>query len=85
MCFIKQPKIINVYHNEYSQEFHYYPFSIRYLLSIEVCILNKRENLKLGAFIMIAGINESKTLKKHVLCEWKCRLDGKTVVTFGAP
>ena len=25
---------------------------------------------------MIAGINESKTLRKHISCECKCKLDG---------
>ena len=25
---------------------------------------------------MITGINESKTLTKHVLCEFKCKFDG---------
>ena len=24
---------------------------------------------------MITGINESKTLSKHLSCEWKCRFD----------
>ena len=26
---------------------------------------------------MIAGINESKTLKRHISCECKCRFDGR--------
>ena len=26
---------------------------------------------------MITGINESKTLTKHILCECKCKFDGK--------
>ena len=25
---------------------------------------------------MITGINESKTLTKHILCECKCKFDG---------
>ena len=25
---------------------------------------------------MITVINESKTLTKHISCEWKCKLDG---------
>ena len=37
MCFIKQPKIINVYHNEYSQESHYYPFSVKLDRSFGSC------------------------------------------------
>ena len=26
---------------------------------------------------MITGINESKTLAKHISCEYKCRFDGR--------
>ena len=26
---------------------------------------------------MITGINESKTLTKHISCECKCKLDGR--------
>ena len=26
---------------------------------------------------MITGINESKTLAKHISCECKCRFDGR--------
>ena len=26
---------------------------------------------------MIAGINESKTIAKHISCKCKCRFDGK--------
>ena len=29
---------------------------------------------------MITGINESKTLTKHISCECKCRFDGKNVI-----
>ena len=28
---------------------------------------------------MITGINESKTLTKHISCECKCRFDGRKV------
>ena len=27
---------------------------------------------------MITGINESKTLKRHISCECKCRFDGRS-------
>ena len=43
-CMI-QPTLINLHHNEYSQEFHYYPFAVRYNilndLSIKVYVPNK--------------------------------------------
>ena len=32
----------------------------------------KTEDLNLGAFNMITGISESKTLAKHISCECKC-------------
>ena len=35
-------------------------------LSNIVCVPNKREDLNLSMFNMITGINESKTLTKHV-------------------
>ena len=74
--------------NEYSQEFHYYSFSIKLDwwvgncnalndLSNKVCIPNKTENLNLSLFNMITGINESKTLTKHISCECRCKFDEK--------
>ena len=83
-----QPTLINLYSNEYSQEFHYYPFAVKLDrcvgscntlndLSNKVCIPNKTEDLNLSVFNMITGINESKTLTKHISCECKCRFDGR--------
>ena len=46
-------------------------------LSDKVCVTNKPEDLNLNVFNMIAGINESKILTKHVSCEWKCDFDGR--------
>ena len=73
--------------NEYSQEFNYYPFAFKLDrcvgccntindLSYKVCIGNKKEDLNLLVFNMITGINESKTLTKHMSCKFKCKLDG---------
>ena len=42
-------------------------------LSNKVYVPNKTENLNLSVFNMITGINESKTLTKHILCE--CNLN----------
>ena len=82
-----QPTLINLNPNEYSQEFHYYPFAVKSDrcvgscntlsdLSNKVCILNKTEDLNLSVFNMITGINEPKTLTKHISCKCKCKLDG---------
>ena len=86
-CMI-QPTLINLHPNEYSQEFHYYPFSVKLDrcvgscntlndLSNKVCVPNKTEDLNLSVFNMITGINESKTLAKHILCECKCKSYGR--------
>ena len=83
-----QPTLINLHPNEYSQEFHYYPFAVRLdrcvgscntltdwsNISNKVCVLNKTEDLNLKVFNMITGINESKTVK-HISCESKCKFD----------
>ena len=31
---------------------------------------------------MIAGINESKTLTKHISCDCKCKFDAKILIQF---
>ena len=78
----------NLHYGEYSQEFHYYPFAVKLDrcvgscntlndLSNKVCVPNKTEDLNLSVFNMITGINESKTLTKHISCECKCRFDGR--------
>ena len=83
-----QPTLINLHPNEYSHEFHCYPFSVKLDrcfgscntlndLFSKVWIPNKTEDLNLSVFNMITGINESKTLIKHLSCECKCRFDRK--------
>ena len=67
-CMI-QPTLINLHPNEYSQEFHYYPFAVKLDrcvgscntlndLSNKVCVPNKTEVLNLSVLNMITGINE---------------------------
>ena len=62
---------INLHHNQYCQEFHYYPFAVkldRYVggcntlneLSNKGCVPNKTKDLNLSVFNMITGINEPK-------------------------
>ena len=82
-----QSTLIDLHLNEYSQEIHYYPFSIKLDrcvgscntlndLSNKICIPNKTEHLNLSILNMITGINESKTLTKDISCECKCRFYG---------
>ena len=83
-----QPTFINFHPNEYSQRFHYYPFAVKLDrcvgicntlndLSNKVCVPNKTEDLNLSMFKMITGINESKTLAKHISYECKCKFYGR--------
>ena len=86
-CMI-QPTLINLHPNEYSQEFHYCPFAVKLdrcvgscntlnNLSTKVCGPNKTEDLILSVFNTITGINESKTLTKHISCKCNRRFKGK--------
>ena len=81
-----QPTIINLYPDEYSQEFLYYSFVDKLDRCAGSCITlndwsnkvfvpNKTEDINLSMFNMITGINESKTLTKHISCECKCKFD----------
>ena len=40
-------------------------------------MLQTKQNSNLSAFNIITGINESKTLTNHILCECKCNFDGR--------
>ena len=70
------PTFINLNPNEYSQEFHYYPFTVKLGKCVGSCntlnglpnkvsVPNKTEVLYLGVFKIIIGINEPKKLKRH--------------------
>ena len=83
-----QPTLINLHPNKYNQELHYYPFAVNLDgcvrscntindLSNKLCVPNKTEDLNLRVFNMIAAINESKTLTKHISCQCKCKFDGR--------
>ena len=80
--------LINLHANEYSQEFHYYPFAIKLDRSVGSCntlndlsnkvyVPNKTEDLNRRVLNLITGINESKTLTNHISFECKCRFDGR--------
>ena len=81
----------NLHSNEYSQVFHYYPFTVTLEkcvrscntfndLSSKVCVPNKTEDLNLNLFIMITGINVLKTLTKHISCEYKYEFDKRKLI-----
>ena len=64
--------LINLHPNEYSHEFHYYPFAVELDrcvgscnnlndLSNKVCVPKKTEDLNQSMFNMITVINKSKT------------------------
>ena len=82
-----QSTLINLHPNEYSREFHCFPFAVNLDrcigscntlngLSNKVCIPNKTEDLNLSVSNVITVINELKTLTKHISCDWKCKFDG---------
>ena len=45
-------------------------------MSNKVCVTNKTHDLNLSVFNIFMGINELKTLAKHISCECKCKFDG---------
>ena len=70
-----QPTLINLHPNEYSQEFHYYPFAVKLDrcvescntfddLSNKVCVPNKTEDLNLSMLNMVIDYDE---LTKHYI------------------
>ena len=79
---------INLHPSEYGQELHYYSFAVKLDWCVGSCntlndlsnkeyVPNKTEDLNLSVFNMITGINELKTLTKHISCECKCKFDGR--------
>ena len=75
--YIIQPNLINLYPNEDYYPFPYYPLAVKLDwcvgscntpndLSNKVGVPNKTEDLNLSMFNMITGMNESKTLSKHM-------------------
>ena len=81
--------LLNLHPNEYSQEFNYNPLEVKLnrcvgscntlnCFSNKVCVVNETEDLNLSTFNRITGINQTKTLKKHILCIGKCKFHGRT-------
>ena len=72
----------------YVTTIRYYPFAVNLDRCVgrcntlndlfnRVCIPNKAEDLNLNIFNIITGMNESKTLTKHISCECKFIFDGR--------
>ena len=72
-----EPTVINLRLNEYSQEFHYYPFTVKLDRSVgrcntlndlsnKMCVSSKTEDLNLSVFNIITRINESKAYIMHM-------------------
>ena len=83
--------VINLNPNEYSQERHYYSFTVKLNrcvgscntlneLSNKVCVSNKTEELNLSVLNVITAMSESKILTKHTSCKCKCKFDQKNVI-----
>ena len=50
---------------------------IQIKLCNKVCVPNKTEDLNLSMVNIIAGINKSKILTKHISFKCKCKFDGR--------
>ena len=82
--FMTEPTLNNLYPNEYIERLCYYPFTVnlgRCMGSFSTLndlfnrafLPNKTEK----GFNMVPRINKLKTLIKHVLCECKCKINGR--------
>ena len=70
---------------------YYYPFAVNLDvcvgscntldgLSNKVCVPNETEDLNLHVFSMTQGINESRTLTKHISCKCDCNFENVTQI-----
>ena len=73
-----QLTLMNLHSNEYIEGLCYYPFAVNLDkclgscntlndLSTKVCVQNKTEDLNLGVFNTITGINESNINKTYIM------------------
>ena len=83
-----QPTLINLHPNASCQNLHYYPFAVQLDRCVERCntlndlsnkvyVPNKTEDLNTHIFNTITGKNDSKIWTKVILCEYKCKFDGR--------
>ena len=85
------PTLINLHTNEYKQELHYHPFTVKLDKFIEIyntlndisnraCVPNKTEHLNIHDLNMITPKNESNISTEDISCKCTCRFDGKNVI-----
>ena len=85
---ITQPTLIKLHHNKYIQGLDCYPFVVNLDrrnescntlndTSSRICVINKIKVVNLRIFKMITGINESKTLTKHISYKCICKFDSR--------
>ena len=83
-CLARSP----IHTDEYYTVLHYFPFMVNSdgrngnCNSLNspferICVPIKTEDVSVCVFNMIARKNESKTIAKHFLCEWKFKFDGR--------
>ena len=46
--------------------------------STKICLPSETKDVNVKLFNLIKGLNEVKTMVKHVLCDCKCKFDSKT-------
>ena len=73
-------------------ELNYYPFMISldkcngscnvYDLSTQICVLSKTKNAHVKVFNMITRIYETKTLVKHISCDFKFKFNSATCNSY---
>ena len=76
----------NLHPNEYNQQLNYYTFTAkldkyvggcnRPMIYLTKYVFQIKQDLNINVFNMLTGINESKTLTKHISCKYKCKSYG---------
>ena len=78
-----QPTMINLHHKKDTQGLSYYPFAVNLDRCVGSCnplndLYNKgNKDINLSVFSLITGINDLKTLAKHISCQFKCTFGGR--------
>ena len=73
--------LFNLHPNEYSPEFHYYPFAVNLDRCAGTCntndVPNETEDLNLRVSTMTTGINKLRTLTKLISGKYECKFDDR--------
>ena len=65
-----QPTFIHLHPNEYSQEFHYYPFAVK----LDICVGSCNTLNDLSDKVCIPN-ETADLLTKEISCECKCKFE----------